>query len=36
MEADYGPIVYRVEKKAAGRLLDGVEHNDFPSAEVRL
>ena len=26
------PEVYRVGKKAAGRLLDGVEHNGFPES----
>lgn len=30
--ADDEPDVYRVGKKRAGRLLDGVEHNGFPSA----
>lgn len=29
-EQDYGTIMYRVGKKKAGRLLDGVEHNQFP------
>lgn len=29
-EADYGPIMYRVGKKKAGRLLDGVEWNQIP------
>jgi protein gp37 len=29
-EADYGPIMYRLGKKAAGRRLDGREHNAFP------
>jgi hypothetical protein len=27
-----GNTVFRVGKKAAGRLLDGVEHNGFPGA----
>jgi protein gp37 len=27
-----GRLAFRVGKKAAGRLLDGVEHNDFPEA----
>lgn len=27
---DDEPDVYRIGKKAAGRLLDGIEHNDFP------
>ncbi|MES2910566.1 MAG: phage Gp37/Gp68 family protein [Pseudomonadota bacterium] len=27
---DGGPAMYRAGKKAAGRLLDGVEHNGFP------
>lgn len=30
---DYEPDLYRIGKKSAGRLLDGVEHNGFP--EVR-
>ena len=30
---DDQPDLYRVGKKAAGRLLDGVEHNGFPEAE---
>jgi hypothetical protein len=29
-EADHGPLLYRCGKKAAGRLLDGKEHNEFP------
>jgi len=29
-EADNGPLMYRVGKRAAGRLLDGVEHNGMP------
>ena len=28
---DDAPDVYRLGKKAAGRLLDGVEHNEFPT-----
>jgi hypothetical protein len=28
-----GQMMYRVGKKAAGRLLDGVEHNGFPTPE---
>lgn len=28
-------FVARVGKKAAGRLLDGVEHNSFPTTETR-
>lgn len=27
-------LTFRVGKKAAGRLLDGVEHNEFPTAET--
>lgn len=30
---DDGPDVWRFGKKAAGRLLDGVEHNGFPTTE---
>ena len=30
-EKDYGPIHYRIGKKKAGRLLDGVEHNGMPA-----
>ncbi len=29
-----GDVVYRVGKKAAGRLLDGREHNDFPESKA--
>lgn len=29
---DDEPDLYRIGKKAAGRLLDGVEHNEFPGA----
>jgi protein gp37 len=29
-EQDEGPIIYRVGKKKAGRLLDGDEYNEFP------
>lgn len=29
-EKDYGPILYRVGKSRAGRLLDGREHNGMP------
>lgn len=32
-EANNGPLMYRVGKKAAGRLLDGREWNDFPKKE---
>lgn len=31
-EFGFSNIVFRVGKKAAGRLLDGVEHNNFPQA----
>ncbi len=30
-EQDHGPIMYRVGKKKAGRLLDGVEWNQYPT-----
>ncbi len=33
---DDEPDLYRVGKKAAGRLLDGVEHNGFPEAASRV
>jgi hypothetical protein len=26
-------VVHRIGKKAAGRLLDGVEHNEFPEVK---
>jgi len=29
---DDEPDLYRVGKKAAGRLLDGIEHNGYPEA----
>jgi len=34
--ADGLDIIYRVGKKAAGRLLDGVEHNGFPVSPKRI
>jgi protein gp37 len=34
-EKDNGSILYRVGKKAAGRLLDGKEHNEYPEVMER-
>lgn len=33
VEQDHGPILYRVGKAKAGRLLDGSEHNEFPRSK---